>query len=72
MNLMTDYSSSDEAISEWHLGNNSRIDMTVEDIYGDGLTSLGSPFVLINNKNDVLLIRLTKRHNCFKFWQGCK
>lgn len=41
MNLMTDYPSSDEAISEWHLGDNSRIDMTVEDIYGEGLTSLG-------------------------------
>lgn len=44
MNLMTDYSSSDEAISEWHLGDNSKIDMTVEDIYGDGLTSLGLIF----------------------------
>lgn len=39
--LMTDFSNSDEAYISGINGDNIKIDMTVEDIYGDELSNLG-------------------------------
>ena len=38
---MSDYSNSEEAYKSGIWGDNIKIDMTVEDIYGDKLTGLG-------------------------------
>lgn len=39
--LMTNFSNSEDAYKSAISGNNAKIDMTVEDIYGDKLTNLG-------------------------------